>query len=87
MKMNWKILNDIISMGAGTFIGIAGYGSARDGETNLAIWMVLFLVMYWSSIRDQRKIEKLENTVLSQESVILRTEYIRNRMLEDGLWK
>ena len=85
--MNWKILSDAISMCAVAFIGIAGYGMASGGKTNLAIWVVLFLAMYWSSIRDQRQIKKLENTVLSQESVILRTEYIRNRMLEDGLWK
>ena len=83
--MNWKILNDCNRAACVVLVGIGGCSFARDGQIEAAIFTVLFLLMIFIGIKSEKKIKKLENTILEQESVILRTQYIRNRMLEDGL--
>ena len=81
--MNWKILNDSIRAACILMIGIGGYGYAKDGHTEIAIYIVLFLIMILIGLSDERKIKKLENTILAQESILLRTEYIRKQMQEE----
>ena len=85
--MSWKRVGDIIIGAIVIFMGVSGYGMAMVGDIQEAWILLVFLLFLWSSIRDDRHTKKLENTILEQESIILRTEYIRNKMLEEGLWK
>ena len=79
----WRKLSNGIMNCAIAFMAIAGYGAARNGDTVGALFVICCLSFILIGISDERKIEKLENTIFEQESVILRTQYIRNKMLEE----
>ena len=82
--MKWKKwANSTFMFTAITYISLAGYGAAREGDIDIAMFTVCCLLFILISIGGKRQIKKLENTILEQESVLLRTQYIRNRMLEE----
>ena len=87
MKNGWKKLGNMLTGAVIVNVGISGYGLARIGETRDAWTLTLLLLLLWSAIKDAQHTKKLENTILEQESILLRTEYIRNKMLEEKAWK
>ena len=78
-----KKVGNMLTRAVVVYMGVVGYAMAKADNLTEAWTFIAFLLFLWASIRDDRYTKKLENTILEQESVLLRTQYIRNRMLEE----